>query len=234
MNILIVEDDAIQLNGLKHIITENYASANTFTAQSYDEAVCVIDTSDIDIFMLDINLGSGKNGLDVCSYIRNKSEFQDTPVIFITDVTNPTLDVINKYHCKYYFSKPYNSSDVVSAIDTVTASSKESPVKLQLKDIQGILFHIDPDDIIYVEASGHHKHIFTSGNDFIITNPTFESMMEQNTISLIRCHKSYFFNFNYIQSYDRANSLIKLSGTQSSIPLGRKYKNTIEEYLENK
>ena len=35
MNLLIVEDDAIQLNGLKHIITEHYPDTNIHTASSY-------------------------------------------------------------------------------------------------------------------------------------------------------------------------------------------------------
>ncbi len=105
--------------------------------------------------------------------------------------------------------------------------------RIRVKDIQGILFHISMDEIIYVCASGHHKHIFTSDGDFIVTNPTFESILQDaGDASLVRFHKSYYFNPNYIQSYDRSNSLIKLKLTQESIPVGRKYKTIIETYQE--
>lgn len=150
MNFLIVEDDNIQLTGLKHIIEEEYADAVVNTASTYNDAITIIDSFDIDIFLLDIDLGGGKTGLDVC-------------------------------------------------------------------------------------ASGHHKHIFTSDGDFIVTNPTFESILQAaGDVPLVRCHKSYYFNPDYIQSYDRSNSLITLKLAQESIPVGRKYKTIIETYQENR
>lgn len=107
--------------------------------------------------------------------------------------------------------------------------------RIRVKDIQGILFHISMDEIIYVCASYHHKHIFTSDGDFIVTNPTFESILQAaGDVPLVRCHKSYYFNPDYIQSYDRSNSLITLKLAQESIPVGRKYKTIIETYQENR
>lgn len=70
MNFLIVEDDNIQLTGLKHIIEEEYADAVVNTASTYNDAITIIDSFDIDIFLLDIDLGGGKTGLDVCGYLR--------------------------------------------------------------------------------------------------------------------------------------------------------------------
>ena len=59
MNFLIVEDDNIQLTGLKHIIEEEYADAVVNTASTYNDAITIIDSFDIDIFLLDIDLGGG-------------------------------------------------------------------------------------------------------------------------------------------------------------------------------
>lgn len=78
MNILIVEDDAIQRSGLNHIIAEHYPAFSVFTASCFNEATAIIDSSKFDLFMLDINLGDGKSGLDVCSYLRRKPEHKDT------------------------------------------------------------------------------------------------------------------------------------------------------------
>ena len=237
MNFLIVEDDNIQLTGLKHIIEEEYADAVVNTASTYNDAITIIDSFDIDIFLLDIDLGGvEKTGLDVCGYLRRIPKYNDTPVIFITDITVPNLDVINKYHCQYYFSKPYDRIDVVGAGSTRCSHSLTTRHQgLRVKDIQGILFHISMDEIIYVCASGHHKHIFTSDGDFIVTNPTFESILQAaGDVPLVRCHKSYYFNPDYIQSYDRSNSLITLKLAQESIPVGRKYKTIIETYQENR
>lgn len=189
MNFLIVEDDNIQLTGLKHIIEEEYADAVVNTASTYNDAITIIDSFDIDIFLLDIDLGGGKTGLDVCGYLRRIPKYNDTPVIFITDITVPNLDVINKYHCQYYFSKPYDRIDVVGGINSVLTQPDDQTSRIRVKDIQGILFHISMDEIIYVCASGHHKHIFTSDGDFIVTNPTFESILQAaGDVPLVRCH----------------------------------------------
>lgn len=50
MNFLIVEDDNIQLTGLKYIIEEEYADAVVNTASTYNDAITIIDSFDIDIF----------------------------------------------------------------------------------------------------------------------------------------------------------------------------------------
>lgn len=60
MNFLIVEDDNIQLTGLKYIIEEEYADAVVNTASTYNDAITIIDSFDIDIFLLDIDLGGGR------------------------------------------------------------------------------------------------------------------------------------------------------------------------------
>lgn len=234
MNLLIVEDDHIQINGLTHIIKDQYPEVSVYTAANYSDAVHIIDSSRIDLFMLDINLGGDKTGLDVCAYLREKPEHENTPVIFITDITNPSLDVINRYHCSYYFSKPYSRDDVVNAINAVFSVTETTPPRLQMRDIQGILFHVVPQDIIFVRSDGHHKHIFTSNGDFIVTNSTFETADSDNDLPLVRCHKSYYFNPSYIHSYDRTNSLLTLNGVQDFIPIGRKYKTETEKYLENR
>lgn len=184
--------------------------------------------------MLDINLGDDKTGLDICSYIRSTSGHEFTPVIFITDITNPSLDVINKYHCNYYFSKPYNRDDVISALKSVCDTDKSPDCKLQLKDIQGILFNVLPSDIVYTQSAGHHKHIFTTNGDFIVTGQAFDTLFEGIDIPLVRCHKSYYFNPSFIHSYDRTNSVLRLNQAQKVIPVGRKYKSLVETYMENR
>ena len=110
-------------------------------------------------------------GLDVCGYLRRIPKYNDTPVIFITDITVPNLDVINKYHCQYYFSKPYDRIDVVGRDQLGAHTADDQTSRIRVKDIQGILFHISMDEIIYVCASRPpqaHFHIRLA----ILSSPT--------------------------------------------------------------
>lgn len=75
MNILIVEDNDIQLQSLYKILSEKYTE-DSFTymlADNYDEAIRIINTNNIDIFILDIALGDNPNGgIDIARFIRFK------------------------------------------------------------------------------------------------------------------------------------------------------------------
>ena len=234
MNLLIVEDDPIQLSGLSYIIQKNYPDLTVYTSETYEDALSILEKCHIDMFFLDINLRGTRSGLDLCAHIRNISSYCDTPIIFITDITAPSLDVINRFHCRYYFSKPYQENDIIAAINSVTEYSAVTPEKIQLKDIQGILFPVIPSELIYVCASGHHKHIYTSHGDFIVTNTTFEALLTAESFPLVRCHRSYYFNPDYVHSYDKSNFIIRMRDTPNTVPVGRKYKALVDSYMESK
>lgn len=76
MNFLIVEDDNIQLTGLKYIIEEEYADAVVNTASTYNDAITIIDSFDIDIFLLDIDLSV--EGRPDWMYVVISEEFPNT------------------------------------------------------------------------------------------------------------------------------------------------------------
>lgn len=234
MNILLLEDNDIQLSALKSIVANAFHDYRIYTATCYAEAVTALDSHAIDIFLLDINLNEERSGLDVCEYLRNKSKYEKTPVIFITDISVPNLDVINKYHCSNYFSKPYSDADVIDAINKATKTPEPKDKAIKLKDIFGIFFHLKPSSLTYARVEGHRKHIFTSCGDFIVTNPTFDNLMEEVSLPLVRCHKSYLVNPEFVLSYDRANSYISIYGCDENIPVGRKYKSEIDMYLKGK
>lgn len=158
--------------------------------------------------------------------------YADTPVVFISDITSPTLDVINRYHCSYYFSKPYEKADVVAALHSITAAvSQAESAQVRLKDIQGVYFSLTYDELVCVRIEGHHKHIYTTAGDFIVTNSVFDTLLGSADGTLVRCHRSCFINPRFIASYDRLNSCIQLSGISDVIPVGRKHKADIDRVV---
>lgn len=232
MNVLIVEDSLIQAEGLKELIKEECPDFDVRTAGDFDSAAGAVQEGDFDAFFLDIMLGGDKTGLDVCDYLRSMDRYADTPVVFISDITSPTLDVINRYHCSYYFSKPYEKADVVAALHSITAADSQAVrAGVRLKDIQGVYFSLTYDELVCVRIEGHHKHIYTTAGDFIVTNPVFDTLLGGAGGTLVRCHRSCFFNPGYTVSYDRLNSCIQLSGLPDTIPVGRKYKSDIDRAL---
>ena len=120
MNILIVEDNDIQLQSLYKILSEKYTE-DSFTymlADNYDEAIRIINTNNINIFILDIALSDNPNGgIDIARFIRFKKNMPYTPIIFITSIATQITTALNELHCCSYIYKPYKPDDVYSAFN---------------------------------------------------------------------------------------------------------------------
>ncbi len=79
MNILVVDDEKEIADLIEvYLKNENYNILKFYTSE---EAIKCIDNNKIDLAILDIML-QGKNGFEICKYIRNKK--LDFPVIMVT------------------------------------------------------------------------------------------------------------------------------------------------------
>ena len=57
MDILIVEDDLAQLDGIEAILLEKYDNMNCIKADTYKQAVKMMQANKVQLFLLDISLG---------------------------------------------------------------------------------------------------------------------------------------------------------------------------------
>ena len=82
--VLIVDDQLLSLIVLKKILSEHF---NVTTAGSGEEAIEICNVNVPDIVLLDISMG-GMSGIDTCLKLKNNTETQDIPVIFVTSFEN--------------------------------------------------------------------------------------------------------------------------------------------------
>lgn len=80
--VLIVDDNVSYTERMVEILSEDFQSVRFYTAASFEDAVPFIDTVDLQVAMLDINL-PGKSGIDLLNYI--KSTNKPCRVIMITN-----------------------------------------------------------------------------------------------------------------------------------------------------
>ncbi|TYB30320.1 MAG: LytTR family transcriptional regulator [Candidatus Mcinerneyibacterium aminivorans] len=76
--------------------------------------------------------------------------------------------------------------------------------KIRIKCCNKIMF-FNPDDIIYITKDGRYSIIKTKKKDYLCSKPLkyFESEFEKYKI--IRVHKSYLINFNYVDYIKKEN-----------------------------
>ncbi|GAB0112447.1 diguanylate cyclase [Pseudoalteromonas distincta] len=82
--VLIVDDQLLSIIVLRKILSVHF---NIVTASSGEEAISICKRSPPDIILLDINM-EGMSGIETCLKLKNTSETQSIPVIFVTSFEN--------------------------------------------------------------------------------------------------------------------------------------------------
>lgn len=82
-SVLIVEDNEDIIFLLQNMLQE---TANLLMASSAAEAIRRAKHTDVDLFLVDINLGEGRSGIDLLNDLRAISRYEDTPIIAVTAI----------------------------------------------------------------------------------------------------------------------------------------------------
>ena len=110
----IVEDELLIAEKIKHLLVEiGYAVCEPVS--DYDEAVNMLQTEILDLLLLDINLGKGKDGIDVAKHI---NDLYQLPFIFLTaNNDKATIERAKAVRPYAYLIKPYSKDELFAAIE---------------------------------------------------------------------------------------------------------------------
>ena len=115
--ILIVEDNEINQNALRLILSKKY---NSVVVPSASEALEALKTNPIELILMDISIQGDMNGLELTTLIKKTPEYSSIPVIavtahaFLTDRQN-SLDA----GCDEYISKPFELKELFEKISNL-------------------------------------------------------------------------------------------------------------------
>ncbi|THB63830.1 MAG: response regulator [Gammaproteobacteria bacterium] len=132
--ILVVDDNITNL-----LIIEEVLGLDGYDVARYESPVKArdeIDTIKPDIILLDIAMPE-LDGYELCKWIKEESEFADTPVIFVSAKVS-VEDRIKGYEvgCYDYITKPYKTDELLAKIKVAcqTVDSRKS-LKDEVEDI---------------------------------------------------------------------------------------------------
>lgn len=241
MNILIAEDCIISQNLLKSVIKTHFEHWSVDIAESYETALDLISHNTYNFFIISCEFdknNSDKNGLSLGLHISSIKKYRHTPFIFVAPDSKHIVNIVNQLNCLYYLIKPYDESNVLSMIKKVL-NYMPTKINLLLKDEHGIMSYVNLEDIIYIEANRHTLNVITKYRLFSCTNHSLASLSDLYDGLLIRCHKSYIVNPQYITFIDKTNFCLSLEHfsfqKKYTICIGRKYMKyvlTYNNYIE--
>ena len=136
IRILIVEDEWVIAEDIASMLRRlGYEVAGI--AKNYTTAIEKLETTEIDIALLDIVLAGSKDGVEIGKVIKEK---YDLPFIFITSHTDEaTVKRAADIEPNGYLVKPFNRKDIYAAIEVaLTNYSKAKKTKGNTESTENI------------------------------------------------------------------------------------------------
>lgn len=114
--ILAVDDDPQNHFLLRQILKSH--SHRLICASSGDEAFQLLSKETFDLILLDI-LMPGMDGLEVCRLLKQRKDYQNIPVIFLTSI-NETQELVQAFKAGAvdYITKPFSKDELTARVNT--------------------------------------------------------------------------------------------------------------------
>ncbi len=227
LKIGIIEDEFIIAQSLFELLTEMNYSVYT-PANNYLDGLELIKNNELDLLLLDIHLGDGKDGIDLGAIIVKDYKI---PVIYITaHVDKKTIDRAKLTQPAAYLVKPFNNHDIYAAIEIasfkhmVIKSGLEHTGYLILKEGNNFL-RIIADEILFLESEHVYVKIYTVNKVYLYRNSLSNIVKEIANSKFVKTHRSYVVNMSHVlvlgSDYVKAGNY--------TIPVSRSLKTQVRE-----
>jgi len=201
----VVEDEMIIAASIVSTLKKlNYTVANT--ASNYKAAIEMIEKEDLQLLLLDINLGGQKDGIDIATYVRSNYEL---PIIFLTANSDiATVQRAKTVKPNAYLLKPFTKDDLYTAIEIAFSSYDESSDK-QLKKDSIILksgydyIKLKFSEIISIESNDNYVSINIGSGKPLVSRATLSEMTDKLPSSTFtRINRSVIINHAFIKKVE--------------------------------
>ena len=240
--ILLVEDDMIIATDISLLLDEQgYEIVGICTRAEH--ALETIESNDIDIVLMDINLKGQMNGIKASAIILKN---QGPPVIFLTSNTDDaTFQQAIETNPYAFISKPFNQADLVRTVEVTwrrVLVEKEEEVITPAEDHISIMddrlfirhknemVKVYLKDILYVEADRSYCHLITEDQKYFLSTTLLkiESQLPENLF--VRIHRSFVVNLKKIDSIGESHTYLTIQGKQ--LPISRRMKDGVLKHLK--
>jgi len=113
-HILLVEDSPSIVQLVRHLLRDQ---ADLTAAGTYSDALERIDSATFDLFLIDIQLGGDRTGVDLLNAIRDRDSYRSTPAVAVTAHALPG-DRARLLTAGFdaYLPKPFTRSDLEGVV----------------------------------------------------------------------------------------------------------------------
>jgi len=240
IQILVVEDEMIIAANLSLQLTEMGYQVTGIIARA-EEALAHIRRRQPDILLLDINLKSEIDGIDMAHEMQK--EF-DVPIIYLTANSDTAhFDRAKATNPYAFLSKPFKKLDLQRTVELVanqvsrnrivSSPAFTSPETLILSDCIFVRHHekmvkVDIKEILYVEAERNYCRIHSKGKEYLLVMTLKDLDEKLPSRHFIRIHRSFIVNIAQIDEVALTHVVI----ARKAIPVSKPLKDELLKRLQ--
>jgi len=213
-------------------------------ADSVDSAVKLIQESNPDIVLLDIEIKGG-TGFNVLQKVKP----YNFKLVFITAFNHFAIKAF-KFSALDYILKPVNETEFINAIENALNQIEEKQTERQLdnffdhyeKKTQSkkivlrtteAIHIIDISEILYCKSDNTYTTFYLQkSKEILVSKPLKEYANLLEEFSFIRPHQSFLVNLNFIKMLDKTDGGFIILNNGSEIPVSSRRKQMLMEILD--
>lgn len=216
--ILIVEDDILIAEHLRAILLKEGFN-NCLIAHSFDDAVMATGSSEIQLVLLDINLGQVKNGFDLSAVFNQKS----IPFIYISAQSDPMAqERIVESKPAGFILKPFKPVQVSTAVKLYFKQFEATTLRLEDGKNKYIL---DFRRILYIQSNRNYAEINYDEQRLVVRKTLTEIERLLPKDQFLRSHRSFIVNKNRVKSISQKELVV----SDKCIPISQKYRSNFDQ-----
>lgn len=214
IKVLIIEDEVLVADDIAGDL-QKFGFEVVGTAISASEALEIVEQTEPNLILMDIQIKGDLDGIDLAAKIHEK---RNIPVIFLTSNTgkqfvNRALET-NPYA---FITKPYTPADLVIAIELAVKRHNEHALQGAGEfDVTDSIFvkkgefyrKILMNEVLYIEANGSYCSVYALSGIYTLSFNLNHFQNEIRHPSFKRIHRSYVVNLSRVDGFDKSTVVI--------------------------
>ncbi len=233
--ILIVEDDRWFMTILERVLID-LGYDQIIKATTFEEACTLFEENEIEIAVVDVNLGGDKTGIEAAKQIKS---IEDIPIIFMTSsYFDEVYEEAKQVNPVAFLDKDLSKLKIRQAIELAfvdrphrAEEGEEAAIltdELFLK-VGNKYKKIQLKEVLWFELEGKYAYAKTNSSKLPI-NISLNKLAEKlPKADFIRIHQSYIVNIHRITSVNFVEASLEVD--KNMLPIGRKYKKDLQGKL---
>jgi DNA-binding LytR/AlgR family response regulator len=177
----VVEDEMVIADTICLALKKLGYSVST-TSPTYNRAIKMVEEEKPDLLLIDINLGGGKDGIDLAEYIRSKYSI---PLIFLTaNSDSATIERAKAVRPNAYLVKPFNKNDLYAAIEIAvsnfsTSALVNNPLEFMMVKDGYDFIKVFMYEILFIQSDQNYAALELKNGKKIMVRSTMTEMKDR-------------------------------------------------------